>query len=385
LSNVKDNKVITVCFLSHSSGIAGAEKAFPKLLEGLQERGIKVHLFLPSSGPITEVLAKKNISFDIIPYSRWLNTDINVFKRLKRTFKNIIMIFPITLKLIKYRCDIVYSNTSTICSGAFAAKLLGLPHIWHFREFGFEDYNYQFDLGNRLSFWFINKLSTLCLANSKAVAEKYKKYMHTNKIKVVYESYFQSIFNKTSPTKIKKEEFKCVIIGTLLKTKGHDQAIRAIAKLHSIGIKVKLYIIGYGDENYKRYLIGLTQSLGIENYVELMGYLDNPQNILKQFDVLLMCSQNEAFGLVTLEAMQAGVPVIGTRSGGTMELIDEGVTGLFYQPGDYVELSEKIKFLYENPDITVQMGKNGQKIAKEKFDPERYIDETLNVIREVLN
>lgn len=379
-----NNRDITICFISHSSGIAGAEKVFPKLLDGLQRKGVKVKVLLPEFGPVLNELNKKNISYSIIPYCRWLNSDSETFKRIKRTIRNIVMVIPVIFKLFQWKCDIVYTNTSTICSGAFAAKLMRIPHIWHFREFGFEDYGYKFDLGNKLSFYLINRLSTICLANSKAVAEKYKQYLPSNKIMVIYESYSQ-INDNLKQIIIEDTDFKCVLIGTLLKTKGHEDAISAVAELHKNGIKASLHIIGSGDETYKLSLIKLIKKLKIENYIKFLGYLENPQSILKQFDVLFLCSINEAFGLVTLEAMQEGVPVIGTRRGGTIELVEEGVTGFLYEPGNFIELSEKVKFLYKNPILKEKMGLNATLRAKTNFPPLQYIENTLKLLEDVVN
>lgn len=385
--NTKKNNEIRICFLSHSSGNAGAEKAFPKLLEGLEKNGIKIHVLLPTYGPVIEELERRKISFDIIPYRRWLNPDSNFLEIVKRTIRNLLMIIPTIIKIRKWKCNIVYSNTSTICTGAFAAKLMGLTHIWHFREFGFEDYGYNYDLGKKLSYWLTNKLSAICLTNSNAVAQKYKQFIPEEKIKVIYEAYIntQTDINYNSQKFIQKSDINCIIVGTLHQAKGHKDAINAIKELHSAGIKAKLFIVGDGDENYKNDLTLLIKKLNLKDYIEFLGYLDNPQTVMGQCDILLMCSKNEAFGLVTLEAMQIGKPVIGTRSGGTVELILEGYNGLLYNPGNFKELSQKIKYLYDNPEIKLKMGEDAKNMASEKFKPDRYIQETLTIIQELAN
>jgi glycosyltransferase involved in cell wall biosynthesis len=125
--------------------------------------------------------------------------------------------------------------------------------------------------------------------------------------------------------------------------------------------------------------------MDIEESVEFLGYLKNPKFVMKQCDLLLMCSRNEAFGLVTLEAMQAGIPVIGTRSGGTVELVTDNVNGFLYTPGNYEELAEKLEFLYDNHDRVKEMGNFSKQIAEERFSYSRYILETLKVLTQLVS
>ena len=378
----KNNNKIRVCFISHSSGIAGAEKAFPKLIKGLQDNGLEIYVILPENGPIEEVLKRKKIKYFIIKYGRWINSDKSIIKRTKRTIKNIIITFQLAKIIKKLKCDIVYTNTSTILSGALAAKLLKLPHIWHFREFGFEDYGFRYDLGQYISQFLLNYLSDLCPVNSKAVKDKYAKFIPEKKLKVLYESYFkdEDEFSEENLYKLDKNSFNCMMIGTLHETKGHMDAINALAILKTYGIPVKLTIIGTGNSDYKKILYDLIIKLNIENDINFLGYLNSPVNILKHCDVLLMCSKSEAFGLVTLEAMENNIPVIGTNTGGTIELIINNITGLTYEPGNINELAMKIKILYESPNLRKDLTNNALIHINQLQSPERYIDSTISLI-----
>lgn len=377
---------MTVSFLSHSSGIAGAEKAFPKLLEGLQNQGIKVYVFLPERGPIEQVLKEKNLEYFVLRYGRWINSDRVFWSRTKRTLRNLIMVVPLALKIKKLKCNIVYTNTSTIVTGAIAAKLLNLPHIWHFREFGSEDYGYQYDMGSQISHWLTNYLSTVCLTNSYAVKRKYETFIPSHKLKVLYESYkidtqgYDSQLNKV----LDEKSFNCIMIGTLHPAKGHTDAIRSVKLLLELGISVKLHIIGTGDESYLLKLNKLIDSLQIRSHVKFWGYLSNPLGILKQSDLLLMCSRKEAFGLVTLEAMENGIPVIGTNTGGTVELIIDKFTGLTYEHGNFQELAEKIKIYFDNPELRSQYTRNALKHITKLLSPDKYIHSTIEVLYEFL-
>lgn len=83
--------------------------------------------------------------------------------------------------------------------------------------------------------------------------------------------------------------------------------------------------------------------------------------------------------------MKVGKPVIGARSGGTMELIRDGFNGFLYTPGNYKELAEKIQYLYENDDHAQRMGENGYQWASKQFTRDRYGEEVLAILREVVS
>ena len=102
----------------------------------------------------------------------------------------------------------------------------------------------------------------------------------------------------------------------------------------------------------------------------MLGYVDNINELRKNMDVSLMCSSAEAFGLVTVESMKAGVPVIGAATGGTLELINNGKNGMLYHKGNYLELADCIEKLYKNPEMLKKMKMQAVKIMNGKFTQE---------------
>jgi glycosyltransferase involved in cell wall biosynthesis len=103
---------------------------------------------------------------------------------------------------------------------------------------------------------------------------------------------------------------------------------------------------------------------------------------MRRADVVLMCSRSEAFGRVTIEGMLAGKPVIGSRSGATPELIQDGVTGLIYEPRNYKQLAQKIEYLYANPEKTALMGQQAKEWAMATFGQARYGDDLIRLLSE---
>lgn len=375
-----------VCFVSHSpSTKGGAEKALLELIDTLKKWGIECHVFLPCCGPLAEQLRKLGATCSTLPYKWWMGKNSPTWKRLARIALNLALMIPLAMRIKRERCDVVYTNTITVCVGALAAKLLRLPHVWHIHEFGYEDHGLTFDLGPKISLWLMDRLSTVCIANSYAVAEKYSRYIDPSKMKVIYQAVkisqdvpIEKIEVDTAPGK----EIKCVIVGSLQEGKRQEDAVKAMAELKKAGIKAKLFIVGDGDPNYREYLRNLVVTNNLDDMVTFVEYTENPFPFMQSANVALMCSKHEAFGRVTIEAMKLGKPVVGARSGGTVELIQDGFNGLLYTPGDYKELADKIKYLHDHPDIAQQMGRNAQKWAKERFNQDRYGTEVLTILRQ---
>ena len=156
-----------------------------------------------------------------------------------------------------------------------------------------------------------------------------------------------------------------------------------MATLVNLGLDIELVIVGDGLPKNERCLKHLVKVKGIEANVRFTGYVSDPTPIINTADALLVCSTNEAFGRVTVEGMLAGKPVIGARSGATGELIEEGVNGLLYAPGDDKDLAEKIRYLVENSDAKTQLGSNGRAWSTSTFRREDYGNRVLHLLNEV--
>ncbi len=376
-----------ICFISHSSAKGGAERSLIELIDSLKTKGVDAFVIIPSYGLLVKEFKSRGIAFRIIPYRWWMSNKESPFlKRIAKIVLNFAMVIPVAITIMRHRCDIVCTNTITVCVGAFAAKILGRPHIWYIREFGYEDHGLVYDLGTRLSLWLMDHLSSICIANSNAVAKKYEQFIPKQKLRVVYQAVdvqYQGSFSSL----ISKEQadIKCLIVGALQEGKHQEEAIRAIGELASKGINARLYIVGDGNPKYKQFLRTLVTQNSLEKCVRFLGYVNNPFPLMRQADVVLMCSRAEAFGRVTIEAMKAGKPIIGARSGGTEELIRVGFNGLLYTPGNYKELAEKIIYLYRHPEIARQMGENGQKWSKQRFTEERYGNEVFAILKQLVS
>ncbi|MBL79138.1 MAG: glycosyl transferase family 1 [Nitrosomonadaceae bacterium] len=373
-----------ICFISHSSGQHGAELALLELLEGLVKLGVSCMVIVPKEGPLISELEHLKIPWEIASYPRWLSRPIGIYYRLARNIISLIRSVQVAKIAKQWNCDIVYSNTSSISVGAFGAWLANKPHVWHLHESGYK-MGLKYDLGEFWTARLINSLSAAIIVVSHSLKKYYSQYIPSSKMSLVYQSVTRhNKIEKTYKSNRDNQIFQCLIISSLHPYKGQIEAIKALSELIQKGINIQLLIIGHGWKNFQLELFKQVKEHNLEQYVEFIGYKKNPMEYLQSTDTVLICSQWEAFGRVTIEAMLAGKPVIGSAAGATAELIQDGITGLLYNSGDHLELANKIQYLYENLEERLKIGASARNWADNRFTQERHAKEIFNILEELL-
>ena len=191
---------------------------------------------------------------------------------------------------------------------------------------------------------------------------------------------------KIDTTTLKKkyrlnDVFTVSIIGRMQEGKDQHIVIEAIAKLTDLDIK--LLIIGEAmDDAYLQKLHDLCKTLGLEEKVLFTGFTKETDAYMQLSDITVLATQNETFGLVIIESMANGTPVIATDRGGPLEIIDDGIDGLFYD-GSSKDLSRKIRLLYEDNTFKNTLASNSLKKIHEKFDKETQLEILYQKINQI--
>ena len=153
----------------------------------------------------------------------------------------------------------------------------------------------------------------------------------------------------------------------LVQKNGIDILIKSVGEIKKNIPNIKCLILGDGPE--KNNLRSLVKSLGLEENVEFVGTvsMDKVFEMLDSADVFARPSRSEGMGNAFLEALAAGIPIVGTSVGGIPDIIEDGKTGLFCKEEDHKDLAEKILILLKNEELSKSIVKNGQKMIEERF------------------
>lgn len=372
-----------ILFVTHGADMMGANRSMLNLIEGLQEYRVESVILTPDDGKLAASV-EPGQKVIISSYSRWAHTQylskeywLNYLLQKQNEKK----LNVIAEEIKDYKFDLIYSNSSTIGIGAQLADRLNIPHVWRIREFGEEDYNLSFWKGRKYFIKWANKAAAISFI-SKAVQEKFDQAIKVPKYCIYNGVISKRGLKQIEPSSYDNKNFTFLIIGLIHPNKGQYEAVKAFHVINKNFPNSKLIIVGKGRRLYAKKIKKYIRDNGLLNKVDFLGYVDNPHEVYKTVDCLLMCSKSEGMGRVTIEAMIHGKPVIGYKGGATPELIKHGENGLIY--GNQEELSECMATLLNNRELVEEYGKAGREMASE-FVTEISVAKEYAVFKEVIN
>jgi glycosyltransferase involved in cell wall biosynthesis len=371
--------------VSHGATFGGGgELAFDELVRGLREHAPSVALLVvsPAEGVIAERARSYGADVAIIAQPRWADFgNCNTRYWIQNLLVGSVTLLQ-TVRLIRtWRPDVVITNTLTIPVPAIAAKLCRVRHIWMVNEFGNRDHDLAFLLGYRRTVAAIGRLSDVVACCSGAVREELAEQgISKSKLVVAYGAVNTPEAGTSVGHRRSKEQLVALMVGRIAEPKGQLLAVRAVGVAVRAGADVKLRLVG--DHYDPQYVAKVEEAIREEELVdrvELNGALQDPFPAYRHADVFLMCSRNEAFGRVTVEAMKFGLPVIGINSGGTRELIDNGKTGFLVESGDIAGMAEKLVSFWADEECRATMGSCAQGAAVRVFTAAGWVHQVLSV------
>jgi glycosyltransferase involved in cell wall biosynthesis len=182
-----------------------------------------------------------------------------------------------------------------------------------------------------------------------------------------------------------RDDTVLVCVARFAPQKAHDVLLRAFARARESGVALKLLLVGddpFGDGRRKAEAIARELDLG--STCVFAGIRRDVPALMSASDVFVMSSLWEGLGLVFLEAMATGLPVLSTRVSAIPEVVVDGETGLLVPPSDDAALADAMVRLARDAILRATLGRAGRARVRERFGLERMIDETLAVYREVL-
>jgi len=208
---------------------------------------------------------------------------------------------------------------------------------------------------SRLSF----RMANAIIANSRSVAD----CLPASRTHVVYAGI--DIAPLPPATAISAGPLKLGVLARLIPLKNIEAVVNATALLAERGIEVRTEIAGSGPSEES--LRNLTSRLGMNERVTFLGWRRDIAELLTSWDLLVIPSREEGFGLSALDAMAAARTVVASRVGGLCEVVDDGITGLLVPSGDVTALACCIADLARDRERLILMGNEGWKRARRQF------------------
>lgn len=378
-----------ILFVSHSAELNGAERMLLQILKKIDRKKFHPWLLLPKPGPLGEEVRKLGIEEEIVPCKWWITEKSKTWKQPFSWFWNIRSVLRVLRILRRRKISLVFSNSSVAFSGALAAKMKKIPHIWSIHEIlSGKNSLLHFFFGKRALLRLISWLSTRIIVNSSA---SQKAFEENKKIRLVYNGIETNHKNARSEESLREEfgllknDFILSVVGKIYREKGQREVTMAVDSLRQTYPQVRLLIVGgVKDRDYYLELERLIEERNLEQHVIFTGYRRDILEFLRFVNLLVVASSVDSFGLAALEAMSVGTPVLAVCAGGLPEVISPGDNGFLIESPDPELIREAVQSLLQNPSRMKEVSEKGIQTAKKRFSSEEQIKKIQKVMEECL-
>lgn len=377
---------MNILHITSGDGKYGSALVLEELIKCELKAGIVPVVVSPRKNEFTEFCDKNNIR-NYVFYYEWSQIpkhNAGIVFGAKYLFRWVLyhVFNPYAEKCIEKiivdeKIDVVHTNNMVTDIGRKTTDKLGINHIWHLRELLKENYNcypIHRDYIDRLA----GKKNHF-IAISRFVKDKWTELgIDESRITVIYDGVDCDRFTAhgggdwVAPKgkRLGNEEMiRFVMCGSYCKAKGQKKLIESLSCLDENELEaISLDLYGDPHGEYFEETRKLIMEKKLEKCVNIAGYSNNIPEVLKNYDCGIMCSENEAFGRVTIEYMLAGLCTILPETGANIELMGDGAQAIKYDVYDTTSLAGAIKTVIARPELISEYGMNNREYALNRFD-----------------
>ena len=351
---------LRVAYISTTSEPGGAEISLATLIKGLDRREVEPRALLPGPGPLAEKLRALDVPVSFVPMETRRRRRPLGFWRSQRAIGN---------WLRQQGPDLVHVNSFWAPELVIpAARRAGFPVVYHCR-----------DLYDRLDPARASalRMCSAVIAITRCVAQRLEALLPGLPVKVIYNDVDQAELEAAAPDSSLRPSLgweECFVVGIASRIspdKGQLDFIRAAAIVSECCPSARFLVVGSPlfthDRGYPARLDSEILSLGLQGRVHFTGFVESVASVYKTMDVCVLASRSEPFGLVVVEAMACGIPVVATRSGGPEEVIRHGETGLLVDVERPDQMAEAIIRLMEDAGLRARLAAAGREDVARRF------------------
>lgn len=367
-----------VLHVAWSLGQGGAERYLADLLIQHQSFGEHVSevLVLSSRGSLSETVERLGVPVTYLNMRS--GTDIQGIIRLRSYLRS-------------HKYDIIHSHTNNL---AFTWLLGSIPGAKLYTEHGggllgaqpgggwkdrlvYKYFHHAYDVFVAIS----NAMAGLMVATSPQVASRICVVHNGTDITAIDTA--KACDKDVLPEGFLNARYRVGIVGRLSPEKGISNFVETAAVISRSNSGVAFAVVGDGP--LRKELESQACDLGMADKIFFLGYRPDARSVIKHFDVFLFTSNTEGFGLVLIEAMAAGIPVVALNLTGVVrEIIDDGVNGFVVDEKDYEVLAQRVEILLNDPELRERFVRGARDRVERCFTIEHNARRMLEIYRECL-
>ncbi|WP_339654736.1 glycosyltransferase family 4 protein [uncultured Maribacter sp.] len=374
-----------ILFIVMRFGKDGLATNILELTKGMVNKGHEVHIL--TSG--YKIKSSNNTEFfdNLKSEFQHLGVHMRYFKEpkgnpIKKGIQTILSFYKVMLQVKKINADVIHCHSPNM---TFVPWLLGKKFVSTVHA-------------DTITPNFRYKHPTLLIAVSEGSKEFTKRVMHSpeESIRMVFHGIDErfsipetkdSILSLKEKDGIPKDKLIIGAVGRITPMKGQDVLLNAIGQYLSPELKHKIHIVLVGDyesKNTDSWLDTFIKANQIENQITILPFRD-PKPYYQMFDIFVLASRSDTFGLVAVEAMMSGCCTIRSNANGAYDQIKHGEDGFIFEMDDAKGLASYLDRLLNNEKLRNKLSVNGKQKALTQFTQKAMVDNTLKVYDELLN
>lgn len=381
-----------VLYLNPTADLYGASRCLVNLLSHRTPQMWSAAVILPAHGALEDELQSIGVPTHILPNLTVARKGLLGPRGLAALATTLLPSARAVAQTARAMdADLIHTNSTVVLSGALAARLARVPHLWHVREITATNSTLWRGYGPLML-----RASRRVLCVSQAAADQFSTFPLRQRTQVLYDGVDPSRIAYPLGRAFARQSFglpdDALIIGTmgyLNPRKGADVLIEALAllKTRHRGTIVAL-VAGEpypGHEAYVERLHARVRELNLTGDVIFTGFLNDVARFYAAIDLFaLPTHEPEGFPTTLMEAAAAGLPAIGTTPGGACEVITDGVTGALIAPGSPSAFAEATLALASDADKRRAMGEAARRKALGQFSLEQTVAQTQRLYETLL-
>ncbi|MEK7276651.1 MAG: glycosyltransferase family 4 protein [Chloroflexota bacterium] len=398
-----------ILYLHHGGGLGGAPLSLLYLLTQIDRAQYEPVVLTLKPGPVVDLYRAAGIETPVaLGITDFSHTELEWYGGAElwrlpiQTARFLPSVIAARRCIRQFKPDLVHLNSSTLSAAARAARRENIPIVWHIREPIADGY---FGFRREWLKRHIEHDAARIIAISEYDASRLRPSPNIRVIHnfVDFNTFDRDISSGEARRKLNLTPAQNVVtmLGGVARPKGTLIFVKALARVRQAVPNVKFMVVGpppaIGDSSrlkslakfllradaYDRAVMGAAAKSIAGGYVRFTGIRSDMPQVLAATDLLVFPSVVPHFARPIIEAGAMAKPVVASRLGGPLELVQDGVTGLLVPPDDPVALAEAIIAILKDPARANAMGEAGYAQAREKFDAVTNARRTFAVYDEI--